>query len=50
MAARTVVHLVRHGEVENPEALLYGRMPDFHLSQLGREMAVRVGSTSSRTT
>lgn len=43
MAARTVVHLVRHGEVENPEAVLYGRMPDFHLSQLGREMAVRVG-------
>ncbi|KNX39127.1 histidine phosphatase family protein [Luteipulveratus halotolerans] len=36
---RTVVHLVRHGEVHNPDKLLYGRMPDFHLSELGRRMA-----------
>jgi len=38
---RTVVHLVRHGEVDNPTAVLYGRMPGFHLSALGREMAQR---------
>ena len=38
---RTLVHLVRHGEVENPAGLLYGRLPDFHLSELGREMAAR---------
>lgn len=36
---RTVVHLVRHGEVHNPDRILYGRLADFHLSDLGREMA-----------
>jgi broad specificity phosphatase PhoE len=38
-ADRTVVHLVRHGEVHNPDRILYGRLPQFHLSDLGREMA-----------
>ena len=37
---RTVVHLLRHGEVYNPEKVLYGRLPDFHLSELGQRMAV----------
>lgn len=36
---RTSVHVVRHGEVDNPGRVLYGRMPDFHLSPLGQEMA-----------
>jgi broad specificity phosphatase PhoE len=35
----TVVHLVRHGEVENPRGVLYGRIPGFHLSADGRVMA-----------
>jgi broad specificity phosphatase PhoE len=35
----TVVHLVRHGEVENPQRVLYGRLPGFHLSADGRVMA-----------
>ncbi len=35
----TVVHLVRHGEVENPRRVLYGRLPGFHLSAEGRVMA-----------
>jgi broad specificity phosphatase PhoE len=39
---RTVIHLVRHGEVFNPAAVLYGRLPDYHLSDVGREMAERV--------
>ncbi len=39
---RTIVHLVRHGEVYNPTGVLYGRLPDFHLSDLGRQMAQRV--------
>src|SRR4029453_14774001 len=39
---RTIVHLVRHGEVDNPAGLLYGRLPDYHLSELGRDMAERV--------
>ncbi|CAN5346853.1 histidine phosphatase family protein [soil metagenome] len=38
-AQTTVVHVVRHGEVFNPERVLYGRLPQFHLSDLGREMA-----------
>jgi broad specificity phosphatase PhoE len=38
---KTVVHLMRHGEVHNPEGILYGRLPDFHLSELGRKMAER---------
>jgi broad specificity phosphatase PhoE len=40
---RTVVHLLRHGEVDNPQGVLYGRMEGFHLSPLGREMAQTVG-------
>ena len=39
-APRTVVHLLRHGEVHNPDRILYGRLPDFHLSALGRQMAL----------
>jgi broad specificity phosphatase PhoE len=35
----TIVHLVRHGEVENPDRVLYGRIPGFHLSAEGRVMA-----------
>ncbi len=38
---KTVVHLMRHGEVYNPQGILYGRLPDFHLSDLGRKMAER---------
>jgi broad specificity phosphatase PhoE len=39
MTTRTTVHLLRHGEVHNPAKILYGRLPDFHLSELGRQMA-----------
>ncbi len=35
----TLIHLVRHGEVHNPEGILYGRLPGYHLSELGRSMA-----------
>lgn len=34
------LHLVRHGEVHNPQRVLYGRLPDYHLSAAGREMTV----------
>jgi broad specificity phosphatase PhoE len=30
---------VRHGEVYNPDHILYGRLPGFHLSELGQRMA-----------
>ena len=43
-ATQTVVHLVRHGEVYNPAGLLYGRLPDYHLSDLGRQMALAVAA------
>ncbi|HKE97937.1 MAG TPA: histidine phosphatase family protein [Actinomycetes bacterium] len=35
----TVIHLVRHGHVENPGRVLYGRLPGFVLSPLGRRQA-----------
>ena len=34
-----VVHLVRHGHVHNPEGVLYGRLPEFRLSEAGERMA-----------
>ena len=34
-----LIHLVRHGEVFNPTGVLYGRLPEFHLSERGRRMA-----------
>ena len=40
MTEMTVVHLLRHGEVHNPEHVLYGRLPGYHLSDNGRMMAV----------
>jgi broad specificity phosphatase PhoE len=36
---KTTVHVFRHGEVFNPTKILYGRLPDFHLSELGHQMA-----------
>ncbi len=41
----TTVHLLRHGEVYNPEQVMYGRLPGFHLSDRGRGMAERVAKT-----
>jgi broad specificity phosphatase PhoE len=41
---RTVVHLLRHGEVFNPEGVLYGRLPGYVLSDLGHEMAGRAAT------
>jgi broad specificity phosphatase PhoE len=39
VATRTVVHLLRHGEVHNPDKILYGRLPGYRLSTAGRAMA-----------
>lgn len=30
---------MRHGEVHNPDGILYGRIPGYHLSELGHRMA-----------
>jgi broad specificity phosphatase PhoE len=40
MSDTTVVHLLRHGEVDNPHGIIYGRLPGYHLSATGRLMAV----------
>ncbi|GGO05553.1 histidine phosphatase family protein [Micromonospora parathelypteridis] len=37
--SKTVVHVLRHGEVYNPDQILYGRLPGFRLSELGVQMA-----------
>jgi len=41
MSRTTTVHLLRHGEVDNPAGVLYGQLPDYHLSPVGRRMAAR---------
>lgn len=41
---RVIVHLLRHGEVLNPDGVLYGRLPEFHLSERGRAMAEMVAA------
>ena len=38
-----VVHVVRHGQVHNPDGVLYGRAPGYGLSDIGRKMAERLG-------
>lgn len=37
--SQTIVHVLRHGEVENPDHVLYGLLPGYHLSERGRAMA-----------
>jgi broad specificity phosphatase PhoE len=41
VSERTIVHLLRHGEVDNPSKILYGRLPGYRLSELGERMAAR---------
>jgi broad specificity phosphatase PhoE len=38
----TVIHLIRHGEVFNPDGTFYGRLPGYGLSTNGRKMAETV--------
>ncbi|ASY25567.1 broad specificity phosphatase PhoE like protein [Candidatus Planktophila lacus] len=42
----TTVHIARHGEVENPEKILYGRQPGWRLSTRGQQMAETLGEWS----
>ena len=41
----TIVHLIRHGEVHNPEKILYGRLPGYRLSTRGRNQAARTAAS-----
>jgi len=34
----SIVHVMRHGQVDNPQGILYERLPGYHLSELGRTM------------
>ncbi len=40
--SRTVVHVLRHGEVLNPDGVLYGRIAGFGLSESGNSMAATI--------
>jgi len=42
----STVHVLRHGEVENPNKILYGRQPGWYLSSRGQEMAAILGEWS----
>jgi broad specificity phosphatase PhoE len=42
----STVHVIRHGEVENPNKILYGRQPGWYLSSRGQEMAATLGEWS----
>lgn len=42
MATQAVVHLLRHGEVHNPDGILYGRISGYGLSERGHAMARRL--------
>jgi broad specificity phosphatase PhoE len=44
VSVRTVVHLLRHGEVHNPAGVLYGRLPGYRLSERGRDQAELVAT------
>ncbi|MFN2518069.1 MAG: histidine phosphatase family protein [Jatrophihabitantaceae bacterium] len=45
---RTTVHLLRHGEVFNPDRVLYGRLPGFGLSDLGVAQAKLAAESLAR--
>ena len=40
-----IVHLLRHGQVHNPDRIVYGRLREFRLAERGQEMA-RVAAQS----
>ena len=44
----STVHFLRHGEVHNPEKILYGRQPGWYLSERGQEMAKTVAEWSKQ--
>ena len=44
-STRTIVHVLRHGEVYNPKGILYGRLPGFHLSETGQAQARTVADS-----
>ena len=45
---RGTVHLVRHGEVENPRGIVYGRLPGYNLSERGKRQAASAAARLER--
>jgi broad specificity phosphatase PhoE len=43
MTQQTIIHFVRHGEVHNPQQILYGRLPEYRLSENGQQQAKAAG-------
>lgn len=39
----TLIYLVRHGEVQNPNDIFYSRLPGFGLSEKGKQEAAQAG-------
>jgi broad specificity phosphatase PhoE len=48
VSTSTIVHVLRHGEVYNPDKVLYGRLPGFRLSELGQQMAKAAAQTLAK--
>jgi broad specificity phosphatase PhoE len=44
---KTTIVFIRHGQVENPRAVIYGRLPRFGLSALGRRQAAAAAEALS---
>jgi len=40
---KTIIYLVRHGEVNNPDKIMYERLPGYRLSELGIQQAHKLG-------
>ncbi len=44
MTQSTTIHFIRHGEVHNPQQILYGRLPEYRLSENGQQQARAAGA------
>lgn len=49
MSAPLTLYLLRHGEVHNPDRVLYGRLPGYGLSENGRKQAIAAGKHLANT-
>lgn len=49
MSAPLTLYFMRHGLVHNPDNILYGKLPGFRLSEIGREQARAAGLSLSDT-
>lgn len=42
---QTTIYLIRHGEIDNPQGVLYGRSINLHLSTIGKQKIAQLGET-----